>query len=151
MKTIITYINEALKLGASKKRYSFTPKDKYELYRYIKDYIKKNGNNCDLNHIDISKLDDLSCLFQGSEFDGDISGWDVSNVEYMAQMFLESKFTGKNGDISKWDVRNVKNFGQMFDSSDIAIDLSNWEIRKGASMEFMFDNTSVKRPKWYTR
>ena len=151
MKTIITYINEALKLGASEKRYSFTPKDKYELHRYIKDYIKKNGNDCDLNHIDVSKLDDLSCLFQGSEFDGDISGWDVSNVEYMEQTFLESKFTGKNGDISKWDVRNVRNFRQMFDSSDIAIDLSNWEVRKGANMEFMFDNTSVKRPKWYTR
>ena len=109
------------------------------------------GPECDLNDIDVSQLEDLSCLFQGSEFDGDISWWNVSNVKYMAQMFLESKFTGKNGDISKWDVRNVRNFGQMFDSSDIAIDLSNWEVRTNANMEFMFDNTSVKRPKWYTR
>lgn len=150
MKCLTEYINEGLRLGKGS-RFLYHPETKQELYKIIKERIKEEGKKCDLNNIDVSKLEDLGCLFQGSEFDGDISGWNVSNVKYMEQMFLESKFTGKNGDISKWDVRNVRNFRQMFDSSDIAIDLNNWEIRKGANMEFMFDNTSVQYPKWYTR
>lgn len=43
----------------------------------------------------------MSDLFYYSEFNGDISKWDVSNVENMNSMFEESSF---NGDISKWDV-----------------------------------------------
>ena len=56
----------------------------------------------------------MSYMFCYSEFNGDISNWDVSNVEDMDFMFSESKFTGENGDISKWDVSNVKNMKYMF-------------------------------------
>ena len=47
----------------------------------------------------------MSYLFSGSKFNGDISEWDVSNVDNMRGMFLDSKF---NGDISKWNTGNVK-------------------------------------------
>ena len=40
-------------------------------------------------------------LFHKSEFNGDISNWNVSNVKDMSSMFETSKF---NGDISEWDV-----------------------------------------------
>ena len=50
-------------------------------------------------------------LFEDSEFTGDISNWDVSNVTTMDMIFCGSKF---NGDISNWDVSNVKNMGGMF-------------------------------------
>ena len=48
-------------------------------------------------------------LFSGKDFfknkyKGDISKWDVSNVDSMAKMFYWSEF---NGDISEWDVSNV--------------------------------------------
>ena len=43
-------------------------------------------------------------MFKVCEFNGDISGWDVSNVTDMSFMFEYSKF---NGDISGWDVSNV--------------------------------------------
>ena len=34
-------------------------------------------------------------MFTNSEFDGDISKWDVSNVEYMDDMFRKSPIAGK--------------------------------------------------------
>ena len=45
-------------------------------------------------------------MFEYSEFNTDISNWNVSNVKDMNSMFYGSKF---NGDISKWDASNVKN------------------------------------------
>ena len=51
-------------------------------------------------------------MFSNSLFNGDISKWDVSNVEDMYAMFSNSLF---NGDISKWDVSNVKDMSDMFD------------------------------------
>ena len=43
---------------------------------------------------------------------GDISGWDVSNVTDMKEMFRSAhKF---NGDLSKWNVSNVTDMGGMF-------------------------------------
>ena len=40
-------------------------------------------------------------MFYDSEFNGDISKWDVSNVEDMSFMFANSKF---NGNISMWKI-----------------------------------------------
>jgi hypothetical protein len=40
-------------------------------------------------------------LSSNSQFNGDISQWDVSGVENMDNMFKNSQF---NGDISQWDL-----------------------------------------------
>ena len=81
------------------------PKTKDELKKIIEDTIEEQGNNCDLNFIDTSLIDDMSELFFGSVFNGDISKWNVSNVRKMSYMFFRSDF---NGDISNWNVSNVK-------------------------------------------
>ena len=92
MKEIKTYIIEKLKV--SKQVYTLFPKTKDELKHMIEDEIFKNGNECSLNHIDVSKITDMTKLFYGSEFNGDISNWNVSNVENMNKMFAYSKFNG---------------------------------------------------------
>jgi len=46
----------------------------------------------------------MNNLFFYSDFKGDISNWNVSNVKSMVGMFKGSFF---NGDISKWNVANV--------------------------------------------
>ena len=72
----------------------------------IIDYIDRIDHNANLNWIDTSKLRDMSCLFKDkTEFNGDISEWDVSNVINMESMFDNSSF---NQDISNWNVYNVR-------------------------------------------
>ena len=68
-----------------------TSKD--ELRIIIKQTIESEGPNCDLNWIDTSGITDMNSLFCITnstifkEFNGDISKWDVSNVEDMSYMF----------------------------------------------------------------
>ena len=54
----------------------------------------------------------MSFMFYGSEFNGDISNWEVGNVTGMSFMFNYSKF---NGDISNWNVEKVIDMRSMFD------------------------------------
>ena len=49
------------------------PKNKKELVKIIRNTIKKEGYNCNLNFIDTSCIKDMSYLFSNSDFNGDIS------------------------------------------------------------------------------
>ena len=80
-------------------KYNYHPKTKEELMVIVNELIKERGNEANLNDIDVSRITDMSHLFAGSKFNGDISNWDVSGVKNMRWMFWDSKF---NGDISKW-------------------------------------------------
>ena len=83
MKTLTSHINEALKIGKNLSKfsaYSCQPKTKNELVKIINNRIAENGTDCDLNDIDTSLITDISWLFNESEFNGDISNWDVSKV-----------------------------------------------------------------------
>lgn len=147
MKTINTYIQERLIISKTS-RYTLFPKTKRELQKMIKSEIKSKGNECSLNHIDVSKITDMSFLFADSEFNGDISGWDVSNVTNMHSMFDESKF---NGDIFNWDVSNVTDMYGMFAFSEFNGDISKWDVSNVENMECMFINCPLENntPKWY--
>ena len=112
MKSFKQHILEKLKVSVrNTTKHTLFPKTKDELKRMIEDEISKNGNECSLNHIDVSQITDMSRMFAHSEFNGDISNWDVSNVKDMELMFSKSDFTG---DISDWDVSNVKNMNSIF-------------------------------------
>ena len=117
-------------------RTTVKPKNKAELFDIIKETIAEEGNNCDLNFIDTSLIDDMSELFSDfPEFNGNISGWDVSNVKKMNRMFYGSKFTG---DISKWNTFKVENMKGMFMHSKFNGDISKWNTSKLKNMSFMF-------------
>ena len=59
------------------------------------------------------QLQDMSGMFAGAtQFNADLSRWDVSNVTLMYRMFEGA--TQFNGDLSQWDVSNVQNATAMF-------------------------------------
>lgn len=141
--------------------------------RQLKDLIvtemATNGPNCDLNHIDVSKVKSMGYLFINSKFNGDISKWDVSNVKDMGSLFKNSQFNGDisnwdvsrvedmeemfksakfNGDISNWDVSNVRDMNLMFYASDFNGDISNWKPYNLIKSDSMFLNSSVPFPYW---
>ena len=126
MKSFKQHIFEKLKVRArNATKHALFPKTKDELKQMINDEISKNGNRCSLNHIDVSKITDMSRLFNSSIFNGDISEWDVSNVTNMESMFYNSTF---NGDLSNWDVSNVMNKEYMFYNSPIENNPPKWYI-----------------------
>ena len=86
MKSLVYYIQEKLIIKKSN-NYKYFPETKKELKDIIKQRIKQEGNKVDLNDIDVSKITDMSYLFEETAFNGDISNWDVSNVTDMSSMF----------------------------------------------------------------
>ena len=111
MKSLVQYLEEKLIINKGN-NYRYFPKTKKELKDIIKQRIKDEGNEVDLNDIDISKITDMSTLFKDTNFNGDISEWNVSNVTNMRYMF--SGCISFNQDISSWDVSNVTNMRGMF-------------------------------------
>ena len=150
MKSLNDIVIERLVLSKNKTKHTLFPKTNKELKNMIKAEIEKNGNECSLNHIDVSEITDMqyifyeskfngdiskwdvsnvtnmTWMFAESKFDGDISGWDVSNVKIMTAMFAYSRFTGKNGDINNWDVSNVTDMYKMFYHSDFNSNIADW-------------------------
>ena len=142
MKTINKYINERLHI-TSKIQYSCQPKTKNELRSIIIERIKEDGQECNLNDIDVSNITDMSCLFDAfdnkifNDFNGDISQWNVSNVKNMNHMFYRCEQF--NCDLSKWNVSNVENMGNMFcKCKKFNCDLSQLYVSKVTHMEYMF-------------
>ena len=128
MKNLKDIILEKLIINKNTKinKYHYHPTKWSELKELVKQLIKERGNDADLNDIDTSKITDMSDLFSSgdeNDFDGDISEWDVSNVEKMEEMFENCKF---NGDISNWDVSKVKHMRDMFLKSPLEKNPPKW-------------------------
>ena len=132
------------------KDFKYTPINNSELMLLIDKFINVTKDlECDLNWIDTSKITNMCCLFGFTadarqftpkyhrvHFNGDISKWDVSNVEDMSNMFAYSQF---NGDISNWNTSKVENMGCMFAFSEFNGDISKWDVSHVQNMSTLFE------------
>ena len=120
----------------------YHPKTKDELIDCIKEQLKIQGPDANLNIIDVSKITDMSWLFRTLTIGNiDISDWDVSKVKDMRYMFYNCKLF--NSDLSKWDVSRVENMDCMFDGcKSFNSDLSKWNVSGVENMCYMFCNCS---------
>ena len=64
-----------------------TVKDRDHLNALIEEKIKFHSNKFDLNHLDVSKVTDISYMFYSSEFNGDLSDWLPYKLENKEGMF----------------------------------------------------------------
>lgn len=117
-----------------------------ELKQIVRNTISEKGYDCDLNFLDVSEITDMTGLFRGSNFNGDISKWEPFSVEDMSGMFRNSKF---NSDISKWDVSTVKDMSGMFMGSKFSKDISKWDVSDVESHRKMFDNCPLENKPEY--
>ena len=87
-------------------------------------------------------------MFFSSIFNQDISQWDVSKVTNMSYMFERSKF---NQDISEWDVSKVINTEEMFAYSQFNQNIDSWTInQQHYSCRDMFYKSKMEElPTWY--
>ena len=162
--------------------------DSNEMAKTLKTLIERaiefRGPECSLNDIDVSNQkkmcyeedeDEIYGVFENSPFNGDISGWNVSNVEDMYGMFYKAKSFNQplnkwnvsnvkdmrgmfsyaksfNQPLDKWDVSNVKDMCSMFcDDESFNQDISGWDVSNVEDMYGMFDNAeSFNQPldKW---
>ena len=122
---------------------TFKPKDKTELSKLLETLIEERGNEGNFNDIDTSSITDMSGLFQMSDFNGDISNWDVSNVTVMRFMFLGTK--NFNQDMSSWDVSNVRDIYGMFNAAtSFNQDLSSWDVSNVTNMKYWLEGSPIK-------
>ena len=99
-------------------------------------FIRKPGKKYKVRNMSLTFSGDMHKM---SQFNGDISDWDVSTVIDMSDMFADSCF---NGDLSKWDVSNVKNTELMFCSSHFTGpngDITNW-FKKRPGVRYAINN-----------
>ena len=112
-----------------------------------------------------SGITNMSEMFSNSDFNEDISHWDVSSVTNMEAMFFDA--FAFNQDIGSWDVSSVSNMASMFRiivgipvedmclsnpaEKKISHDLSNttnygignWDVSAVTNMEMMFCGNGV--------
>ncbi|MGK0427242.1 MAG: surface protein [Ulvibacter sp.] len=102
-----------------------------------------NITNIDVGEPNLSSVTSMKRMFYGaSSFNGEIGGWDVSNVENMT--FLFARNFSFNQDISNWNTSNVTMMKRMFYQATVFDqNLSTWDVSNVDNMESMFFKARV--------
>jgi len=106
-------------------------------------FRKATQFNTNISDWDVSNITDMNWMFAlATSFNQDISNWNVSNVEDMRYMFFGAD--NFNQDISKWNVCNVENMSSMFGQTDnFNQDIGDWDLKSISGMFDMLDVSGV--------
>ena len=92
----------------------------------------------DLSKLDVSEITDMSSIFRQSNFNGNISNWNTSNVTDMEWMFFNAK--SFNQYIGKWDTSKVTSMEGIFDYAESFNQAINFDTSNVVKMSYMFCN-----------
>jgi surface protein len=94
--------------------------------------------NGDITGWDVSGVTTMTAIFNGAiAFNQDISGWDVSNIKSMYLVFSNADSFNQN--LNQWDVSNVTSFRSMFSGADkFNGDITEWDVSSATEMHYMF-------------
>jgi surface protein len=108
-----------------------------DMNRMFGDATNFNGN---ISNWDVSNVLDMERMFMGaSNFNQSLNNWNVSKVTRMDGMFALA--TNFNQNLSNWDVSNVTTMNRMFrDADNFNQNLSNWDVSNVTTMNRMFFN-----------
>ena len=127
MQSLLEFMNRD-RLKKYKSR-AYVPQTTDEMRKLVIKLVKERGKYANLNDIDTSNIKDMSGMFCGLDFDGDISQWDVSGVTNMSSMFTNSKFTGLHSSFINWDTKKLENIDAMFLNSPFENkDIEKWSM-----------------------
>ncbi|TDE15622.1 BspA family leucine-rich repeat surface protein [Dyadobacter psychrotolerans] len=91
-----------------------------------------------INQWDVSRVVDMSNMFQSTLFNSAIQDWDVSDVRVMSDMF--SRASRFNQPLEKWDVSSVFGMNNMFGAAaSFNQPIGSWNVSKVTSMVEMFN------------
>jgi surface protein len=105
--------------------------------QYLSQYISQY--QLDISKWDTSEVTDMTSMFNEAKNIPDISGWEVSSVEYMNRMFYGNN--DFNQDISGWDTSSVTEMKGMFQNAEnFNQDIGGWDTSWVTDMNEMFHN-----------
>ena len=94
-------------------------------------------------NIDVSSVTNMDSMFKGcTNFNQDISNWNVANVIHMTSVFFDA--TSFNQDISNWNVSNVQQMQNLFrNATSFNQNLENWYVSNVIFMNNMFKGATL--------
>ncbi|MEW4925009.1 BspA family leucine-rich repeat surface protein [Algibacter sp. 2305UL17-15] len=102
-------------------------------------FVGKSNFNADISTWDVSSVINMHWMFVNSGFNQPIGDWDVSSVTNMNSLFYG---TGFNQTIGDWDVSNVTDMVGMFEKSGFNQPIGNWDVSSVTSMLVMFKDAN---------
>ena len=107
-------------------------------------WLKTNFND-DISNWDVSNVTNMYRMFKYTAFNQDISYWNVSSVTNMSEMFYGA--TSFNQDINSWDVRNVTTMREMFlGATAFNQPMEAWDVSNVTMMNTMFGSSAFNQP-----
>lgn len=98
-----------------------------DLRDHVAGSIAQHGPACDLNHLDVGRIESFEGLFKGTDFCGNVSTWDMRRAKFTSEMFMGTAF---NGDLSSWQMPALEDAVRMFDNAPFNGDVSGWDCAK---------------------
>ena len=104
-----------------------------------------SGFNQDISGWDVSSVRNMADMFHNAlAYNSPLfGGWDTRSVTSMARMFARTAYSTPLRHAQTWNTASVKDFTSMFEGSGgFTAAISQWDTSSATTMEAMFKNAS---------